>query len=216
MSTIEIIPSILTNKVQEASELIGRCDGVVRRVQIDVIDGVFANNKTVLPEDIDIQDVSVAMDFHLMVDSPIDWVERCVNAKADRIIGQIEMMDDQMEFIDMVQKNNLRVGIAIDLDTPVSKINPDVFGIVDVILVMSVKAGFGGQEFNLKALDKVIELSKIRDDKSAPFRICIDGGVNKNNIADIENSGANEVVIGRILFDGPIKDNISKLEGSLE
>ena len=93
---IEIIPAILTSDPQELKDLLIRCeDASVGRVQIDIVDGVFAKNKTIDPSvilNLNL-DLNLSLDFHLMVKEPINWIERCVSVGADRIIGQVELME---------------------------------------------------------------------------------------------------------------------------
>lgn len=192
--------------------MIARCDGVVSRVQIDIIDGVFANNKTVEPDNLKNMPVSLGLDFHLMTDNPANWIEKCVEAGADRIIGQIEMMPSQEEFISQVQLKNLRVGLAIDLTTHVSKLDRNLLARVDVVLIMSVKAGLGGQKFDQSALRKIAELNGIRTRDKIPYRICVDGGEYEDVIDDTYFRGADEVVIGKRLFKGNLEDNIKKMK----
>lgn len=214
---VEIIPSILTKDVNEAIQMIKVCDGITQRVQIDIIDGIFANNVTVKPWELKNLDVFLGLDFHLMVNEPIDWVDRCLGVGADRIIGQIEMMSSQLEFVQKVEEKNLRLGLAIDLSTPVSKINESLFEKLDVVLVMSVNAGFGGQKFDFKVFDKINQLNEIRIKRKTPFRICVDGGETTEVIDDSVRDGADEVVVGRRLFDGDIKENINRyLSASLK
>lgn len=208
----EIIPAILTNNVQEALALLSRCDDVVRRAQIDIIDGVFVDNKTIDPVALGIPETSVGMDFHLMVKEPINWVEKVANVGADRIIGQIEMMDSQKEFVEKVQLTNLRVGLAIDLETPVASLDSLIINNLDVVLVMAVKAGWGGQKFDERVLAKISELDEIRIRDRTPFRICVDGGETKDTIPASRYAGADEIVIGSRLFDGDLRANISMLE----
>src|SRR5436190_2447702 len=105
---VDVIPAILTNNVNEAIEKIGKCEDVCPRAQIDIIDGVFADNKTIDPSALSEVETFVGLDFHLMVKEPVNWVEKAANVGADRIIGQIEMMTSQNEFIEKVQYTNLR------------------------------------------------------------------------------------------------------------
>ncbi|MBI3290495.1 hypothetical protein HYZ78_03815 [Candidatus Microgenomates bacterium] len=193
---VQIIPAILTNDVNELREKLELLNGVVERVQIDIIDGVYADNKTILPDILMEIETGLLIDFHLMTKEPVDWVERCVRGLADRIFGQIEQMSSQNEFIGRVQEVGVKVGLALDLDTPVEKIEPEVFLNLDAVLVMSVAAGFGGQEFDARVLDKIKKLDAIRSRDSTPFRICVDGGINENNIREIVAAGADEVAVG--------------------
>ncbi len=209
---LEIIPSILTNDPVEFKELLDLCEGKVERVQIDVLDGEFAYNKTVDISILDNYEGSLKFDFHLMVKNPISWVEKCVRAQATRIIGQIEMMSDQLAFVSKVQEVGAQVGLAIDLKTPVSELDPVVLTNLDVVLVMSVEAGFGGQKFEPSILKKLIELDDIRARDNTPFKIQDDGGVTLTKIDDAHFDGADEVVIGRLLFDGDLASNILKFK----
>ncbi|OGM80338.1 hypothetical protein A2361_02805 [Candidatus Woesebacteria bacterium RIFOXYB1_FULL_40_26] len=208
---IQIIPAILSNDIKEVGEKLAQVDGVSGKIQIDVIDGVFANNKTVDPSALEFIETDLKLDFHLMTKEPIDWVERAVRGMADRIIGQVEMMTDQVGFVGKVSEVGLSVGLAIDLPTSISKLDPTILTNLDVVLVMSVPAGFGGQEFDRRALAKIKELDEIRIRDDTPFKICVDGGINTNNISDVVKAGADELVIGEGLFAGNIKENIDSL-----
>lgn len=207
---MKVIPSILTNDPDEARELISRCEGVVDRVSIDIIDGKFAPNKTVSPEIFFDIDVNIKIDYQLMVMDPINWIEKCVRGNADRIIGHIEHMSDQSEFIKKVQEAARFSGLALDLSTPITALDELLLNNVDSVLVMSVPAGFGGQEFNPQALEKIKKLLEIREKLDASFVIQDDGGVTINIIDDTKDVGADEVSVGRKLFDGDLKENIEK------
>lgn len=205
---IQIIPAILTNDLKELKEKIAFLEGKAERVQIDIIDGVFAQNKTVFPDVLEDIETNLLIDFHLMTREPILWVERCVRGMADRIFGHVEQMSDQAEFLGKVQEVGAKVGLALDIETPVSAINKLVFANLDAVLVMSVKAGFAGQEFNSAVLTKIKQLGNYRSRNNAQFAICVDGGINETNIKDVAQTGADEVAIGaqRVL------DRLDKLD----
>lgn len=205
---VKIIPAVLTNDGNEAREFIEDCQAVAKKVQFDVIDGVFADNKTLDPTFFKDLDLSFDVDYHLMVKEPINWIEKCVEAQAERIIGQIEMMSDQMEFIKKVQETGSSVGLAIDLSTPVSAISDDILESLDVVLLMSVKAGFGGQEFSLDSWDKIKELVEKRNKLTHKFKICVDGGITVELAHDMEKAGVNEVAVGKRIFSGELDENI--------
>jgi len=213
---MEIIPGILTSNPYELAELIKKADGVVKRVHIDIIDGVFADNKTTDPSVLNPLDHSLLLDFHLMVNEPVNWVEKCVRAGGDRVIGHIEMMTDPVEFIYKVEEAGLSPCIAFDLDTPISQIETRLLKDLDMVLVMSVPAGFGGQEFHREALDKIEELSEIRNTDATPFKICDDGGVGFEILDDLSKSGCNEIVIGQRIFEGNLEENIKAYEAKLK
>ncbi len=209
---IQIIPSILTNDPEELETLLARCEGVVERVSIDIIDGKFADNKTIDPGILFNFDTNLKIDYQLMVVEPVNWIERCVRGQADRIIGHIEQMSDQVEFVGKVQEVGLSIGLAIDLETQVYKIDPTILNNLDVVLVMSVAAGFGGQEFDKRALDKIKELDEIRSRDATPYKLQDDGGITLETIHNIHKIGADEVSIGKRLFEGDLAGNLKKFQ----
>jgi len=213
---VEVIPAILTNNPQELKSMLALLEGVAERVQIDVIDGVFADNKTLDPKALEGAELDIKIDFHLMTKNPVDWVEKCVRSKADRIIGQVELMQDQIEFVSKVQEADILVGLALDLETPLASIDKEILDKLDVVLVMGVPAGFGGQKFDKKALGKIKELNKMRQKDPTSFKICVDGGVITDNIEEIAKAGADEISVGRRLFKGNIGQNIERFKKEVE
>ena len=209
---IQIIPSILTNDPEEARELLSRCEGVVDRISIDIIDGKFANNKTIDPSAIADIDTTLKIDYQLIVYEPVNWIERCARAGADRIIGHIEQMSDQVEFVGKVQGVGLSVGLGLDIETTIAKIDPTILTNLDVVLVMSVKAGFGGQEFDKRAINKLKELDEIRIRDDSPFKIHDDGGITLESIYNVHRMGVDEVSVGRKLFEGDLGENLKKFQ----
>jgi ribulose-phosphate 3-epimerase len=209
---VEVIPTVLTNDIKEVQKKIALMEGKVKRVQIDIIDGQFANNKTIDPSAVEVVDTTLNLDFHLMTKEPIDWVERAVRGGADRIIGQIERMASQMDFLGKVQELGVSVGLAIDLESPVSALDTAILPSLDVVLVMSVKAGFGGQEFDRRVFDKIKGLDRIRAQTGASFKICVDGGIIPEVVGDLVKLGVDEIAVGGRLFDGDLEGNIQKYQ----
>ena len=213
---MKIIPSILTGDRKEAKELLTCCEGVVDRVSIDIIDGKFADNKTITPDFLADFKTTLKVDYQLIVVEPVSWIERCVRGRANTIIGHIEHMDSQEEFVEKVKKSKVEVGLGIDLETPVSEIKQNVLSNLDTVLLMSVPAGFGGQEFSYQVIEKIKSLSNIRKENKATFTIHVDGGVNFDNIKDIADAGADEVSVGRLLFKGDLRENVEKFNELLK
>lgn len=218
---VDIIPSILTdnltdfgNRLKRIEEAVDLNGAAISKIQIDVIDGVFVNNKTVDPSLLGQPDTDLGLDFHLMVKEPVNWIEKCANTGADRIIGQIEMMQSQKEFVGRVAETGLYVGLAVDLDTPITKLDPVILTNVDVVLVMAVKAGWGGQKFDAGVLQKIKDLDEIRVRDSTPFKICVDGGETEDVINVSHFAGADEIVVGKRLFVGDIAANVKMLMGA--
>lgn len=209
---IKIIPSILTSNLQELRDLLAKAEGVVDRVSIDIIDGKYADNKTIDPSALDDIETNLKIDYQLMTKEPVNWVEKCVRGKADRIIGQIEKMGDQIEFVEKVQEVGASVGLGIDIETPVDELDQAILTNLDVVLLMSVPAGFGGQKFDKRVLDKIKKLDEIRSRDDTPYLIHDDGGITFEYIDDVRRAGADEVSIGKRIFKGDLKVNINKFK----
>lgn len=201
---MELIPTILTDDPKEIAEKIHLFESlvdedgksVVSRLHIDIADGELTQGKTIPLEVLENIETPLVLDIHLMVEEPIDWVERAIRAMGERIIGQIEMMTSQPEFVGKVTEAGLRVGLAIDIDTPVSSLDSAILKDVDAVLVMGRKAGFGEYPFDETALDKVKELISIREGDATPFKILLDGGVGGENVEKIKRVGVDEICVG--------------------
>lgn len=206
---MEIIPAILTDNPLEARSLIAKADGTVKRIHIDIIDGVFAENKTIDPSALNEVDHALLLDFHLMVNEPVNWIEKCARAGADRVIGHVEMMTSISGFISEVTAVGLSPGLAFDLDTKISSVEQRHLLDCDLVLAMSVPAGFGGQKFHKEVLKKIRELNKIRSEDETPFKICDDGGITFEYISNLADAQVDEVVIGQRIFQGDLAKNIN-------
>jgi len=209
---MQIIPSILTNDPQELKNLINLAEGRVDRVHVDIIDGKFADNKTIIPEALKYIETNLKLDFHLMVEEPVNWVEKCVHVGADRIFGQVEKMTNQDEFVQKVVGTGTSVGLAMDLGTDPSALNSRLLLDVDAVLVMSVKAGFGGQDFEPLILSKIKALSNLKKEDPSPFRICVDGGITLSSVKSLIDAGADEISIGRRLLNENFAENLTKYQ----
>ena len=145
-----------------------------------------------------------------MVVEPINWIEKCASVRASSIVGHIEKMKDQTEFVRKVREAGSGVGLAIDLNTPMGEIEKAVLADLDTILLMSVPAGFGGQKFDQTVLEKISKLDQIRENDKYSYMIHVDGGITLDNIKSVERRGADEVSVGKRLFEGDLKVNINK------
>src|SRR5260221_2078995 len=205
---MKIIPAILTNDLDQLVELEKEAEGVVDRIQIDVIDHKFADNSTVDPSLLKNLNPNLDLDFHLMVKDPIEWIDHCVLKPKNRIIGQIAFMQSQKDFVEKVQRENCLAGLAVDLVTPIKNLDQEILPKVDVVLLMSVPAGFAGQEFSLEIWDKNERLVKIRSELNLKFKICIDGGVTKELVQQMAKAQVDEVAVGRRIFEPDLKQNL--------
>jgi len=213
---LKISPAILTDDVKEAISKVETIEDALDQhiknhtdhIQIDIVDGIFAENITIVPEALRDVDTSLYLDFQLMVREPINWVGRCVNPSTDRIIGHIEQMSDQVEFVKKVQSLGCKVGLALDIKTPVYMIDPTILTNLDTVLVLSVPAGFGGQTFDKRAINKIKQLDEIRARDDTPYTICDDGGITFEYIDDLRLAGVDEVAIGEKIYKGDLRENI--------
>jgi ribulose-phosphate 3-epimerase len=213
---MKIIPAILTDDLNELIALEKKSVGLVDRIQIDVIDNKFANNITIDPSVLRNIQTNLNLDFHLMVKSPVEWISHCIRSEAsaeDRVIGQIEFMESQKEFVNKVISSGNLAGLAIDLPTPLENLDQSVLTDVDVVLLLSVKAGAGGQEFNLDTFEKIKKLIEIRKSLNLNFKLCIDGGITKELMHQINNLGVDEVVVGKRIFEPDLKQNLEDFSG---
>ena len=208
---VQIVLAIWTDDPQEAVDLALRAEGKIDRIQVDICDGQFADYKTVGPEVFKDLNLKSKRDFHLMVKEPVNWVEKCARVGADRIIGQIEMMTSQPEFVKKVQEVGCQIGLAIDIETPIEQIDDSILFDLDAILVMNYPAGVRGETFDGRVLAKIEKLEKLRKKDETPFVIISDGGVNKDNIKSLASAGVDEAVVGRSLYEGNITENINVL-----
>lgn len=171
--SVVIVPTILTDNLTEFENKLAKVSSLVERVQIDVVDGVFADNKTLEPQDlVGVTMGGVKLDIHLMVDEPIEWLEQCKTIGADRVIGHIERMEDLILFVAEAQIKGFGVGLGVDIETDVEKLK-SVIEDIDMVLLMSVKAGRGGQQFDERVLPKIEAIRAMRRD----VIIMIDGGL---------------------------------------
>jgi len=202
---MKIIPTILTNSRDDLEKKLDFLSGKIDWVQIDVIDGKFADNKTFPIEWLnDYHDKSLFWDIHLMVKNPFSWVAECDSVLAERVVGHIEFMDNQLEFIERVVSEGIQPGLAVDLETPLEKINKEAFRQIEEILILAVKAGLSGQTFDEKAIGKINKLVSLRKELKADFKIAVDGGVNKENLSLLKEAGVDIAYIGTAFWNKEI------------
>jgi ribulose-phosphate 3-epimerase len=220
---ITIVPGILEKSLGEFEKKLSLVWGEVSRVQVDVIDGKFSKIETIGPEDLAQIDTVVAFDAHLMVERPEDFIKRCVSGGIDRVFGQVEKMEDKVAFIGDAQAEGLSVGLAYDIETPLDGLEEYVNDL-DAVLLMSVKAGKQGREFDERVLLKIKEVRKM----SKQVSIVVDGGLNEARIKkciaaewaeEMEEDELNrsvaslEFVVGSHLFKAEnVKEELLKLQ----
>ncbi|MBR1974744.1 MAG: ribulose-phosphate 3-epimerase [Clostridia bacterium] len=203
MQKVKIAPSILSADFSKMGEEVQSLElAGADLVHCDVMDGVFVNNITFgikMVEDIR-KKTSLPLDCHLMIVHPEKYVERFAKAGADIITVHYEACQDNLkEVLELIKSTGVKCGAVINPDTPVEKIK-DVILLCDMVLVMSVFPGFGGQKFIPSALDKLREIRAIIDASGRNIDLQIDGGVTAENVEEIKAAGANVIVAGSAVF----------------
>lgn len=203
-------PSILSADFKVLGEQIRETEKAgAQFLHFDVMDGKFVPSISFgMPVLKSIQDASSQVkDVHLMIDEPIRYVKEFAESGADIITFHIEATDKPGETIDEIKKYNCKAGVTLKPKTPVFEIL-DYIDKVDMILVMSVEPGFGGQKFIPESLDKIRAIRKAADEKGKPdFLIEVDGGINIENVKTVIEAGANVIVSGSQIFKGDIYKN---------
>lgn len=178
-------------------------------LHIDVMDGNFVPSISLgapIIQSIRSQS-SLFFDVHLMIDEPIRYVEDFVKAGADMITVHVEACKHLNRTISKIKELGVKVGVALNPTTPLSVLDY-VLQDVDMVLLMSVNPGFGGQSFIPFTIDKIIELRKIADEKQCDIEIEVDGGISANNVQEVIDAGANVFVAGTAVFRGDIDKNV--------
>ena len=216
MNNIKISPSILSADFSKlGSEIQSLEKAKADFIHIDVMDGHFVPNITIGPEVIIKlrKYTSLPFDVHLMIAPVHNFIKNFADAGADIITIHPEATNDLMGSINKIKSFNKKVGISLNPETSVKKVLP-VLNVIDLVLVMSVNPGFGGQKFMPETLEKVKKLRKEIDEKKLNVQIEIDGGINFENAKMAKKAGVDILVSGTTIFKengGNLKKNIKLL-----
>ena len=219
MKKIQISPSILSADFSQLGNEIKRLEeGGADMIHVDVMDGHFVPNLTIGPPIIKAlrRHTKLPFDIHLMISPVHKYIKDYAEAGADIITIHPEATEDLKKSIDYIKKLNKKVGVSLNPKTKIDTVK-EFLSEIDLILIMSVNPGFGGQKFMPEVLVKIKELKKMRDKQNLDFDIEIDGGINFDNNKLAIDAGANILVSGTTVFknnDGNIKKNIDLLKSS--
>ena len=217
MKKIKISPSILSADFSQLGKEIESLEkNGADMIHVDVMDGHFVPNLTIGPPVIKAlrKYTSLPFDVHLMIDPVHKYIKDYAESGADIITIHPEATTSLQGSIDEIKKYKKKVGLSLNPDTKIEIIE-QYLEQVDLVLIMSVFPGFGGQKFIKDVLKKIERINEIRNKRKFEFDIEVDGGINFSNFRDVLKAGANVLVSGTTIFrenDGDIKKNINFLK----
>ena len=216
MNKIKISPSILSADFSQLGNEIKRLEkGGADLIHVDVMDGHFVPNLTIGPPVIKVlrQYSTLPFDVHLMISPVHKYIKDYAEAGADIITIHPEATENIESSISLIKKLNKKIGLSINTDTSIEIIEKFLSSI-DLVLIMSVYPGFGGQKFIPNIVNKIKKLKSIKEKQNLKFDIEVDGGINFDNSKLVVEAGANILVSGTTIFknnNGNVKKNIETL-----
>ncbi|MCG7844275.1 MAG: ribulose-phosphate 3-epimerase [Methanomassiliicoccales archaeon] len=202
---VKVAPSILSADFARLGEEVRRVQNAKADwVHVDVMDGVFVPNMTIGPEVIKAlrPHATIPFDVHLMIEMPERYIDRFIESGADYITVHVEATDAVMGVLHRIRSEGKRPGISLNPGTDLAKVEPFLTE-VDVLLIMCVQPGFGGQPFKPEVLPKIARARELRDSLGLEFEIVVDGGVNRETGKLCAEAGATVLAAGSALFKAP-------------
>lgn len=211
---IKLAPSILSADFARLLEDVKKVEKAgCEYLHIDVMDGHFVPNITLGPGIVKSlrKDVNMVFDAHLMIENPDNYIKEFADAGCDIIVVHQEACTHLHRTIQNIKSHGIKAGVALNPATPIETIKY-VLQDVDMVLLMSVNPGFGGQSYIPVVTEKIKELKTLIDEMNLDIDIEVDGGVKPSNIAEVVNAGANVIVAGSAIFNaGNIDEAVKSL-----
>ncbi len=184
-----ITPIVMESDIAEVErKLSALLERRATRVHVDIGDGLFSDLLTIAPADLQQFDLGkFALDLHLMVDDPFEWIEECVALEPARLIAQIERMGSQTAFLASVAQYGCKGGLALKIETPVEEIEREALKHCSVVLLLAIPPGGSGLPFDTRVIPKIKELKQVYSGS-----ILVDGGINRETYKTIIDAGATE------------------------
>ena len=209
---IKLAPSILSADFARLLEDVKKVEKAgCEYLHIDVMDGHFVPNITLGPDIVKSlrKDVNMVFDTHLMIENPDNYIKDFVDAGSDLIVVHAEACRHLHRTIQNIKSYNVKAGVALNPATSIESIK-HIIEDVDMVLIMTVNPGFGGQSFIESMLEKIKELKQLIDDKNLNVDIQVDGGIKPDNIHKVVEAGANIIVAGSAIFNSEnIEETVS-------
>jgi ribulose-phosphate 3-epimerase len=202
---LEIVPSILSADFARLAEEIARVErGGASMLHLDVMDGHFVPNLTIGPPVVESirKSTRLHLDVHLMIENPERYAVDFVRAGANSVSVHYEAARHLDATLNLIRSAGAMAGIVLNPGTPVAVLE-DILEVADYVLLMSVNPGFGGQKLIPYVLEKVRKLDSLRRQKRLTLPIEIDGGVHRENLADVVRAGCDWIVTGSAVFHSP-------------
>lgn len=200
---IKMAPSILSADFARLLEDVKKVERAgCEYLHIDVMDGHFVPNITLGPAIVKSlrKDINMVFDAHLMIENPDNYIKDFVDAGCDMIVVHEEACTHLHRTIQNIKSFNVKAGVALNPATPIENIKY-ILNDVDMVLIMTVNPGFGGQSFIGTMIDKIKELKALIDEKGLDVDIQVDGGIKPSNVSEVVKAGANVIVAGSAIFN---------------
>lgn len=204
-ATIILAPSILSADFVNLGRELAACESAgADWIHVDVMDGAFVPNITVGPLVVEAcrRGTKLPLDVHLMIEQPERMIESFAKAGADRLTVHVETCPQLPDTLKFIQSLGVKAGVTLNPSTSAAKLQP-VIHLADLVLVMTVNPGFGGQAFIPEMLTKVAEVRRMLDEIGSPAWLEVDGGVSEKTIPALKKAGATAFVAGNAVFKHP-------------